>query len=50
MFSQFDFVFNSEFLLVKELPFEHEHVDLNSRDWFDLLITLGCKNARDYKP
>ena len=39
MFSQSDFVFTSEFLLVKELPFEHEHFDLNSRDWFHSLTT-----------
>ena len=31
---QFDFVLDSEFLLEEELPFEHEHFHLNSRDWF----------------
>ena len=43
MFSQFDFVFNSEFLIVKESHFEHKHFDLNSRDWFHLLITSSWK-------
>ena len=46
MFYQFDFVLDSEFLLEEELPFEHEHFHLNSRDWFWFVGYFELQNVR----